>query len=277
MTKSRKLNIKESTIKVINHNKIDYISLTDMTASLREGSGLIGKWVTNKNTLEYLGVWEKINNPNFNYPEFRVITQEAGVNRFIMSVGQWIERTNADGMLVKAGRYGGTYAHKDIAFHFAMWLSPEFQIYLVKEFQRLKDDENDRLKLEWNLLRTLAKVNYKIHTDAIKQNLIPSKVTKKQTSFVYADEADLLNVALFGLTAREWRNKNPNKSGNIRDYATLEQLVVLSNMESINALLIEQGLNKDRRLIELNKVAITQMKSLLNNKSIKKINDEKNK
>ncbi|MFO7702403.1 MAG: KilA-N domain-containing protein [Psychroflexus maritimus] len=199
------------------------------------------------------------------------------MNRFIMSVGQWIERTNADGMLVKAGRYGGTYAHKDIAFHFAMWLSPEFQIYLVKEFQRLKDDENDRLKLEWNLLRTLAKVNYKIHTDAIKQNLIPSKVTKKQTSFVYADEADLLNVALFGLTAREWRNKNPNKSGNIRDYATLEQLVVLSNMESINALLIEQGLNKDRRLIELNKVAITQMKSLLNNKSIKKINDEKNK
>ncbi len=275
MTKSRKLNIKESTIKVINHNKLDYISLTDMTASLREGSGLIGKWVTNKNTLEYLGVWEKINNPNFNYPEFRVITQEAGVNRFIMSVGQWIERTNADGMLVKAGRYGGTYAHKDIAFHFAMWLSPEFQIYLVKEFQRLKDDENDRLKLEWNLLRTLAKVNYKIHTDAIKQNLIPSKVTKKQTSFVYADEADLLNVALFGLTAREWRNKNPNKSGNIRDYATLEQLVVLTNMESINALLIEQELNKDRRLIELNKVAITQMKSLLNNKSIKKINDEK--
>lgn len=274
MTKSRKLNIKESTIKVINHNKIDYISLTDMTASLREGSGLIGKWVTNKNTLEYIGVWEKINNPNFNYPEFRVITQEAGVNRFIMSVGQWIERTNADGMLVKAGRYGGTYAHKDIAFHFAMWLSPEFQIYLVKEFQRLKDDENDRLKLEWNLLRTLAKVNYKIHTDAIKQNLIPSKVTEKQTSFVYADEADLLNVALFGLTAREWRNKNPNKSGNIRDYATLEQLVVLSNMESINALLIEQELNKDRRLIELNKVAITQMKSLLNNKSIKKINDE---
>lgn len=274
MTKSRKLNIKESTIKVINHNKIDYISLTDMTASLREGSGLIGKWVTNKNTLEYIGVWEKINNPNFNYPEFRVITQEAGVNRFIMSVGQWIERTNADGMLVKAGRYGGTYAHKDIAFHFAMWLSPEFQIYLVKEFQRLKDDENDRLKLEWNLLRTLAKVNYKIHTDAIKQNLIPSKVTEKQTSFVYADEADLLNVALFGLTAREWRNKNPNKSRNIRDYATLEQLVVLSNMESINALLIEQELNKDRRLIELNKVAITQMKSLLNNKSIKKINDE---
>ena len=242
-----------------------------MTASFREASGLIVKWVTNKNTLEYIGVWEKIKNPNFNYPEFGVITQEAGVNRFIMSVGQWIERTNAIGMLVKAGRYGGTYAHKDIAFHFAMWLSPEFQIYLVNEFQRLKDEENDRLKLEWNLQRTLAKVNYLIHTDAIKENVIPVEITKQQASFVYANEADLLNVALFGMTAKEWRDINTDKVGNIRDYATLEQLVVLSNIESINALLIRQGLQQNERLIELNKVAITQMKSLLESNSMKKL------
>lgn len=242
-----------------------------MTTSFREGSGLIGKWITNKNTLEYLGVWEKINNPNFNYSEFGVIGREAGTNRFIMSVGQWIDRTKAVGMLVRAGRYGGTYAHKDIAFHFAMWLSPEFQIYLVNEFQRLKDDENNRLKLEWNLQRTLAKVNYHIHTDAIKENLIPKEITKQQASFVYANEADLLNVALFGTTAKKWKDNNPDKNGNMRDFATLEQLVVLSNMESINALLIGQGQSQKERLIELNKVAITQMKSLLESKSIKKL------
>lgn len=174
-------------------------------------------------------------------------------------------------MLVKAGRYGGTYAHKDIAFHFAMWLSPEFQIYLVNEFQRLKNEENDRLKLEWNLQRTLSKVNYLIHTDAIKENLVPEEITKQQASFVYASEADLLNVALFGITAKEWRDSNPNKSGNIRDYASLEQLVVLSNMESINALLIRQELTQKERLIQLNKVAITQMKSLVESKSVKKL------
>lgn len=203
MAKSRKLNVNESSITVINQNEIDYISLTDMTVSFREGSGLIGKWITNKNTMEYIGVWEKINNPNFNYPEFRVIAQEAGINRFIMSVGQWINRTNAIGLIVRAGRYGGTYALKDIAFHFAMWLSPEFQIYLVNEFQRLKEDENYRLKLEWNLQRTLSKVNYRIHSDAIKENLIPKEITKKQSIFLYANEADMLNVALFGITAKE--------------------------------------------------------------------------
>ena len=271
MAKNRTLNVNRSDITVIHQNETDYISLTDMTVSFKEGSGLIGKWITNKNTLEYLGVWEKINNQNFNYPEFGVIGQEAGTNRFMMSVGQWIDRTKAIGMLVKAGRYGGTYAHKDIAFHFAMWLSPEFQIYLVNEFQRLKDDENDRLKLEWNLQRTLAKVNYQIHTDAIKENLIPKEITKQQASFVYANEADLLNVALFGITAKEWRETNPDEKGNIRDYATLEQLVVLSNMESINALLIGQGLTQSERLIQLNKVAINQMKSLLESKAIKKL------
>lgn len=271
MAKNRKLNVNESIITVIHQNDNDYISLTDMTTSFREGSGLIGKWITNKNTLEYLGVWEKINNSNFNYPEFGVIGQEAGTNRFVMSVGQWVERTKALGMIVKAGRYGGTYAHKDIAFHFAMWLSPEFQIYLVNEFQRLKNDENNRLKLEWNLQRTLAKVNYQIHTDAIRENLIPNEITTQQASFVYSNEADLLNVALFGITAKEWRTDYPDKKGNIRDDATLEQLVVLSNMESINALLIEQGLSQKERLVQLNKVAITQIKSLLESKAIKNL------
>lgn len=265
------MRVQESPITVVTENETDFISLTDMTSTFKEGSGLIGKWITNKNTLEYLGVWEKINNPNFNYPEFGVIEQEAGTNRFMMSVGQWLDRTNSSGMIVKPGRYGGTFAHKDIAFHFAMWLSPEFQIYLVNEFQRLKNEENDRLKLEWNLQRTLSKVNYLIHTDAIKENLIPREITKQQASFVYANEADLLNVALFGITSKEWRENNPNQKGNIRDHASLEQLVVLSNMESINALLIRQGMLQNERLIQLNKVAITQMKSLVENKTLKKL------
>ena len=242
-----------------------------MTATFKEGSGLIGKWITNKNTLEYLGTWERINTSDFNYPEFGVIEQEAGVNRFIMSVGQWIERTNAAGMVVKAGRYGGTYAHKDIAFHFAMWLSPEFQIYLINEFQRLKHEENDRQKLDWNLQRTLAKINYTIHTDAIKERLIPEKLTAKQTSLVYASEADLLNMALFGKTAARWRRENPDVKGNIRDAVTLEQLVVLSNLESINAALIRQGLNQADRLKQLNQIAITQMTSLVNNTNLKNL------
>ncbi len=271
MSKNKKINVKGTEVTVYAQNDIDFISLTDMTLSFKEGSGLIGKWITNKNTLEYLGTWEKINNPDFNYPEFGVIENDAGVNRFIMSVGQWIERTGAVSLVVKAGRYGGTYAHKDIAFHFAMWLSPEFQIYLIKEFQRLKADENDRLKLEWNLQRTLAKVNYRIHTDAIKENLIPKELSRAETSVVYASEADLLNVALFGITAKDWREANPDADGNIRDLATIEQLVVLSNLESINAVLIHQGLNPSDRLIQLNQIAITQMKSLVNNNRLGKL------
>ncbi len=217
MAQNRILQIKDTTISVVSHDDVDYISLTDMTTGFNEGSGLIGKWISNKNTLEYFGVWEKINNPIFNYPEFGVIENSAGTNRFILSVGQWITRTNAIGLIVKAGRYGGTNAHKDVAFHFAMWLSPEFQIYLINEFQRLKNEENDRLKLEWNVQRMLTKVNYVIHTDAIKQNLIPLEITKQQSNFVYATEADLLNVALFGITAKIWRDANKNKDGNIRD------------------------------------------------------------
>ncbi|MCF8337913.1 MAG: KilA-N domain-containing protein [Bacteroidales bacterium] len=272
MAKSKKIEVKGTEITVLAHNQTDFISLTDMTAGFKEGSGLIGKWITNKNTLEYLGTWEKINNTGFNYPEFGVIEQESGVNRFIMSVGQWIERTNARGMVVKAGRYGGTFAHKDIAFHFAMWLSPEFQIYLINEFQRLKEEESNRHKLEWNLQRTLAKVNYSIHTDAIKEKLIPERLSKKQITYVYASEADLLNMALFGKTAAEWRNENAEANGNMRDAATLEQLVVLSNLESINAIFIRQGLSQADRLKQLNEIAITQMISLVDNKNLKKLN-----
>lgn len=271
MAKNKKIDVQGTSISVLTHSESDFISLTDMTSGFKEGSGLIGKWITNKNTIEYLGIWEKINNPDFNYPEFGVINQEAGVNRFIMSVGQWVSRTQAMGMVVKAGRYGGTYAHKDIAFHFAMWLSPEFQIYLVNEFQRLKDDESNRLKLEWNYQRHLAKVNYHIHTDAIKENLIPENLSKQQISFVYANEADVLNMALFGKTAKQWREEHPDEKGNIRDTATLEQLVVLSNLESLNAVLIDQGLPQADRLQKLNKIAINQMSSLVKHKAYKKL------
>lgn len=271
MSKGKTIQVKETRIAVITKDKTDLICLTDMTTGFNEGSGLIGKWITNKNTLEYIGIWEKINNPDFNYPEFGVIENEAGVNRFIMSVGQWIGRTQAIGLLVKPGRYGGTFAHKDIAFHFAMWLSPEFQIYLVKEFQRLKEEETNRNKLEWNLQRTLAKVNYRIHTDAIKENLIPLELNRQQINDIYASEADLLNVALFGKTASQWRTENPVIEGNLRDYATLEQLVVLSNLESINSVLIHQGMTQSMRLVQLNHIAINQMKSLLHNTGFKKL------
>lgn len=271
MKKGIKIQVKGTQITVIAQNNTDFISLTDMTAGFNEGSGLIGKWITNKNTLEYIGTWEKINNPGFNYTEFGVIENDSGVNRFIMSAGQWVTRTQAIGLIVKAGRYGGTYAHKDIAFHFAMWLSPEFQIYLINEFQRLKEDENSRMKLNWNLQRTLAKVNYRIHTDAIKEKLIPKELSKTEINFLYANEADLLNVALFGKTAVQWRTENPEQIGNIRDMATIEQLVVLSNLESINAVLIHQGLPQSERLQQLNHVAITQMKSLLGNTQLKKL------
>jgi hypothetical protein len=269
MAKGKTITVKGTEVTIIRQGETDFISLTDMTSNFNEGSGLIGKWITTKNTIEYLAIWESINNTDFNYPEFGVIEKEAGVNRFIMSAGQWIGRTGAQGIIVRAGRFGGTYAHKDIAFHFAMWLSPEFQIYLIKEFQRLKESDNDRLKLEWNLQRTLAKVNYRIHTDAIKENLIPPTLSKDKINYVYADEADMLNMALFGMTAKHWRDANPKAEGNIRDAANIEQLVVLSNMESINAVLIHQGLKQNERLEQLNKIAITQMKSLVGNKNLK--------
>jgi KilA-N domain len=270
MAKNKVINIEQSPIAIIAHNNEDYISLTDMARSQMQEAVII-KWLSLKSTIEYVGEWETLYNPNFNYTEFGTIKNSAGSNNFVLSVKQWIEQTGATGLTAKAGRYGGTYAHKDIAFHFGMWISPKFQLLLVKEYQRLKEDENDRLKLTWNLQRTLAKVNYRIHTDAIKENLIPQMLSKEDIYFVYANEADMLNMALFGCTAKQWRDANPKAVGNIRDEATIEQLVVLSNMESINAVLIHQGLAQPQRLQQLNIIAITQMKSLTANTQIKQL------
>ncbi len=270
MGKSQKIEVEGKEITIILDKEQEYISLTDMLKA-KDGDFFISDWLRNRNTVEYLGIWESVYNSNFNYGEFAIIKSQAGLNSYKLSVKDWVEKTNAIGLKATAGRYGGTYAHPDIAFEFGMWISPQFKIYLIKEFQRLKNEENNSLKLEWNLQRTLAKVNYHIHTGAIKENLIPKEITKQQASFVYANEADLLNVALFGITAKEWRDNNTKQKGNIRDYATLEQLVVLSNMESINALLIGQGLSQSDRLTQLNKVAITQMKSLTENNAIKKL------
>lgn len=272
MSKNKRISVEGKEITIILDNEKEYISLTDMLKA-KDGDFFISDWLRNRNTVEYLGIWESVYNPDFNYGEFAAIKSQAGLNSYKLSVKEWVEKTNAIGLKATAGRYGGTYAHPDIAFEFGMWISPQFKIYLIKEFQRLKDEENDRLKLDWNLQRTLAKVNYHIHTDAIKANLIPKEITKQQAGFVYATEADLLNVALFGFTAKEWREANPDKKGNVRDHATLEQLVVMTNLESINALLIRQGLSQSDRLIELNKVAITQMKSLLESKAVKRLKE----
>ena len=246
MTANKKIEVEGKEITIILDNQQEYISLTDMLKA-KDGDFFISDWLRNRNTVEYLGIWESVYNPNFNYGEFAIIKSQVGLNSYKLSVKDWVEKTNAIGLKATAGRYGGTYAHPDIAFEFGMWISPQFKIYLIKEFQRLKTDENNRLKLEWSLQRTLVKVNYQIHTDAIKENLIPKEITKQQASSVYANEADLLNIALFGITAKSWREDNSHKKGNIRDFATIEQLVVLSNMESINALLIQQGLNQTER------------------------------
>jgi len=271
MKKERAVVVKGSVIAVVEVREQDYISLTDMVKSFGDDA-MIYSWMRNRNTLEFIGIWEQMHNPNFKGNEFVTFKTKAGLNSFNLTPRKWIDTTGAIGFVSKAGRYGGgTYAHKDIAFEFGSWLSPEFKLYLIKEFQRLKDEENGRLKLGWNLQRELAKINYKIHTDAIKETLIPEAVGKKQSSITYADEADMLNVALFGKTAKEWRDKNPDKEGNIRDNATLEQLVVLSNLESINSVLIRQGLSQQNRLIKLNETAIMQMKSLLGNNNIKKL------
>ena len=271
MAKNKTINVKGKEIIIIQSNESDYISLTDMVKGFGDDT-MIYSWMRNRNTLEFIGIWEEMNNTNFKGNEFVTFKTQAGLNSFNLTPRKWIDATNAIGIISKAGRYGGgTFAHKDIAFEFGSWLSPEFKLYLIKEFQRLKDDENDRLKLDWNFQRTLAKVNYQIHTDAIKENLIPKELTKTQINFIYASEADLLNIALFGVTAKQWKDENPKNKGNMRDDATIEQLVVLSNMESINSVLIHQGLSQSGRLLQLNKIAITQMKSLYNNRQIKKL------
>ena len=273
MAKNKKINVQGVDILLYQEHQNDFISLTDIARHKDSAhiDSIIQNWMRNRNTIELLGFWESIYNPNFKPLEFEGFRKQAGLNSFVMTPKRWIENTNAIGIVSKAGRYGGTFAHKDIALEFASWISIEFKLYIIKEFQRLKDDENNRLKLNWDLHRTLAKVNYQIHTDAIKENLIPAEITKQQANSVYASEADILNVALFGMTAKQWRDTNPDKKGNIRDYAIIEQLVVLSNMESINALLIQQGLPQNERLIQLNKVAVTQMKSLVENQAVKKL------
>jgi len=272
--KNNKITVKGSEISILRIETEDYISLTDIAKhkDAERTDYIIQNWLRNRNTVELLGYWEQLYNPYFKPLEFEGFRKQAGLNSFLLSPKQWIEKTNAIGMVSKSGRYGGTYAHKDIAFEFASWISIEFKLYITKEFQRLKNEENDRLQLNWNLQSTISKINYKIHTDAIKESLIPKEVTKFQTSMIYASEADLLNVALFGITAKQWRDVYLDEKGNLRDKASLEQLIVLSNLESINALFVSQGLSQHDRLVQLNKVAIVQMKSLLGNTSVLGLN-----
>jgi KilA-N domain len=269
--KNRSITVKGAEVTVQERDNQDYICLTDMLRQFGDES-ILYNWLRNRNTLEFLGIWEQLYNPSFKPLEFDRFRNQAGLNSFTLSPKKWIEATAAIGIYSKAGRGGGTYAHKDISFEFGSWLSPEFKLYLIKEFQRLKDEESASKALEWSFQRTLAKVNYKIHTDAIKEQLIPLLLTPIQTSAIYASEADLINVALFGITAAQWRATRKLTRGNIRDEATLEQLVVLSNLESINAVLIHQGVAQNRRLTQLNAIAITQMKSLVGVSSMKQLN-----
>jgi len=253
----------------------DYISLTDIAKHKNNESpgDVVKNWMRNRSTIEFLGLWEKFNNPDFKLVEFDQFKNEAGGNAFVLSPQKWIESTKSIGITSKSGRYGGTFAHKDIAFEFASWVSPEFKLYIIKDYQRLKLDENSRLSLDWSVNRLLSKVNYRIHTDSIKENLIINNLSSKKIGITYANEADILSVALFGKTAKEWREENVGVKGNIRDYATIEQLIVMANLESSNADMIRQKLPQKERLLELNKIARIQLKSLLNNSSVKKLDN----
>ncbi len=264
MSKPKKttIEVQGAAITILSKDEGDYISLTDMVRNFEGGGALIEQWLKNKDTVLFLGVWERLHNPDFNSLEFEGIRNEAGRNSFFLSAKTWVDRTRAKGLTASAGRYGGTFAHKDIAFEFGSWLSPEFKLYLIKEFQRLKDDENRRLSLAWNLNRTLSKLNYRIHTDAVKAHLIPAVVTPAQAAFVYATEADVLNVALFGQTAKQWRESNPKLEGNMREYASVGQLLVLANIEGMNAEFIHMGLAQGERLKRLNQIAIRQLEVL---------------
>ncbi len=276
MDKSKKstITVQGTQIAIITQKNADYISLTDMVKNFEGESSLIEHWLRNKDTKLFLGVWERINNAHFNSLEFEGIKNEVGKNSFFLSAKKWIEKTHARGLIASAGRYGGTYAHKDIAFEFGSWLSPEFKLYLIKEFQRLKEDENRRLSAEWNLNRTLSKLNYRIHTEAIKEHIIPTTITKEQTQYVYASEADILNVALFGKTAKQWREANPELEGNIREHASIEQLLVLTNMEGINAELIRMNITQTERLKKLNEIAILQLRALTGYKPVNTLKKE---
>lgn len=261
-----KIIVQERQVTIISHNENDYISLTDIAKFKSDDpAAVIGNWMRNRNTIEFLGIWESLYNPMFKLLEFEGFRKEAGLNAFTLSPQKWTKTTNAIGIVAKSGRYGGTFAHKDIAFKFASWISVEFELYIVKEFQRLKEEEQKQLG--WSAKRELSKINYRIHTDAIKRNIIPEEVTPQQVSIIYANEADVLNVAMFGMTAKQWREANADKKGNIRDYATINELICLSNMENLNAVFIDQGLPQGERLIKLNQIAIQQMKVLEDNQS----------
>ncbi len=269
--KKNQLSVKGADIRVFTGNQQDYISLTDIARYKKSDhtDDLIRNWIRNRNTIEFIGIWEQLNNPDFKPVEFDGFRKEAGLNSFTLTPKQWIEKTNAIGIVSKVGRYGGTYAHKDIAFEFATWISVEFKLYLIKEFQRLKDEEQKQLG--WDIRRNLTKINYRIHTDAIKENLIPSTLSKQQISHVYASEADILNMALFGKTAAQWRAENPDETGNIRDFANVSQLVCLSNMENLNAVFINEGLEQAERLPRLNQIAIQQMRILVEDRAGKRL------
>ena len=256
-----KIKVDSQTINYIKIGDEDYISITDMLKS-KDGNFFVTDWLRNRNTIEFLGIWEELYNPSFNYGEFAIIKSQAGLNSYKLSVKEWVEKTNAIGIISKAGRYGGTYAHKDIAFEFGMWISPKFKLLLIKEFERLKKEEQKQIG--WNAKRELSKINYKIHASAVKQNLIPLKLTKEQINYVYAEEADVLNMALFGITAKQWREEYPNLEGNIRDYASINELICLANLENLNSVFINDKISQPKRLERLNKIAISQMK-ILNN------------
>jgi len=272
--KSNQLTVKGADIRIITGKQQDYISLTDIARYKKKErtDDLIRNWIRNRNTIEFIGIWEQLNNPNFNTVEFDGFRKEAGLNSFALTPKQWIEKTNAIGIISKAGRYGGTYAHKDIAFEFATWISVEFKLYLIKEFQRLKYEEQKQMG--WDIRRNLTKINYHIHTDAIKENLIPITLNKKQINHIYASEADILNMALFGKTAAQWREENPDEKGNIRDFANVSQLVCLANLENLNAVFINDGLEQIERLTRLNRVAIQQMRILVEDRTARKLEGE---
>lgn len=269
-----KLNAKGHEISVIAYeDQQDYISLTDIAKQKNPNApaDIIKNWLRSRSTIEYLGLWESLNNSDFKLVEFDQFKNESGSNSFVLSPKKWIDSTGAIGITSRAGRNGGTYAHRDIAFEFASWISPEFKLYIIKDYQRLREDESYRLSKDWNLRRQISKTNYRIHTDSIKENLINNKLSKKQIGITYADEADMLNVALFGLTAKEWRARNPEKDGNMRDYASIEELIVMSNLEAVNAQFLSENIPQSERLKKLNEMARFQLKSLLNNVSLKKI------
>ena len=271
--KSKTIVVKDIEIVFYEKNNSDYISITDIAKyrNSSETDDVIKNWMRNRGTIEFLGLWEKLNNPAFKPVEFDGFKNQAGSNSFVLSPSKWILTTSAIGLVSRQGRGGGTFAHKDIAFEFASWISAEFKLYIIKEFQRLKEEESRKLALGWDVKRTLTKINYKIHTDAIQKHLIPENVTGNKANMVYANEADVLNVALFGKTAKEWRDENSEKDGNVRDYADVTQLVVLANLEGMNAELIRQGLSQSDRLVQLNQIAIVQMKSILGSSSLKKL------